>query len=365
MAPRQSMGVGATAARVHGLTGVEGDVGRTWAAAESSWYVVEVAALGLGRPREPGPCAEGAASLNTGLADARAVVGAIRNLGLGEAGRVRGTALAGRAAAVRRTVRGEDGCGVLADVAAGAAVLGIGRGVGAGPATAAAGARATGASGCGSSGSCGARAGGTRGARATGTTFARTGGSSASRGASHSCTTGRASRAAEAHAGVRRAGEAGVTGRVAEARASFGALRAACWTGTAACRGSHHGRNSNRQEPCTAPMHSFPRITFSCSAGTRKSEQAAATFSTETKLRVECRVQLRESYPAPSSDAFGNIIRFCGGAGSRTLGTQTRNFQASRGFATETAELARVRLFRLAPFCSAQDRRNPSRLTTG
>ena len=134
---RRSVGVGATAARVHGLTGVEGDVRRTWAAAEGAWYAVEVAALGLGRPREPGPCAEGAASLNTGLTDARAVVGAIRNLGLAEAGRERGTALAGDAAAVRRTVRFEDGCGVFADVAACAAVLGIGRGVGAGPATAA------------------------------------------------------------------------------------------------------------------------------------------------------------------------------------------------------------------------------------
>ena len=33
----------------------------------------------------------------------------------------------------------------------------------------------------------------------------------------------------------------------------------------------------------------------------------------------------RVTYPAPSTDALGKIITFCGGAGSRTLDTQTRN----------------------------------------
>ena len=46
------------------------------------------------------------------------------------------------------------------------------------------------------------------------------------------------------------------------------------------------------------------------------------------------------TYPAPSSDGLGKIIGFCGGAGSRTLGTQIGILEASRGFATEAAELA-------------------------
>ena len=40
--------------------------------------------------------------------------------------------------------------------------------------------------------------------------------------------------------------------------------------------------------------------------------------ATASALRVECRVRTWEPYPGPSTDAVGNIIGYCGGAGSRT-----------------------------------------------
>jgi len=263
---RRSMGVGATTADVSERAAGPLDRRVARPGTEARCRIEERITQVSRGPRFESDAATDASLLDARFSDARAVVSAGgETVRLGDAGSRVGAALAGRAAASHRA-SAESRIGALTNVTAGAAALGIGGGVGARSATAATSGAATAATGRPSR-SCGARASGPgsarspcpRGVCASGAAFARAACPSASGGAAHSC---RASGATETHARVRRAGEAGVARRVTEARASFGALRAACWAGAAACGGSQRGRNSNRQEPGAGPLHSVPRITF-------------------------------------------------------------------------------------------------------
>jgi hypothetical protein len=205
-------------------------------------------------PPLPRDASQNAPLLHAGLSDACAVCGARREATLlSDACSRRRPACAIRAAAAGRTGATENGVGVLADVAASSAVLGIGRGVRSARAGAAACAGAATAASRRSSCTGGTRSSGAGGVGTSGPSSVGAGSRCGSSGAGRSGSTGRSSGTARAHAGVREATEARVARGVAVAGALLGALRAAL--GAAARSSQHSGANEDRQEQSTERMH--------------------------------------------------------------------------------------------------------------